>query len=93
MAKRRTSQARETKFRHEEEFNLSGYIIKKGDLIKIDGEHGSKFQFHSLVTNLETGVQWVDCYEMEKGLLKGSRSYYPHRVKRIPTRRKRVHGD
>lgn len=93
MARKRIAEARITKFHHEEEFNLSGHIIKRGDLIKIDGEHGAKFQFHSLVTNLETGVQWVDCYEMDKGLLKGSRSFYPHRVKRIPTRRKRVNRD
>lgn len=68
--------------------------IVTGDTIKIVGEHGKRFKFENLVTNPANGVQWIDCFEMQKGtggvfIACAMRSFYPERVKHIPAKRKR----
>lgn len=69
----------------------SGKTINQGDLIKITGIWGTKFKFHQYVTNPKTGVSWIDCIELERGVSCGMRSFYPERVKHIPKKRgKRV---
>ena len=66
-------------------------IVTSGDIIKIKGIWGSKFRFHKFVTNPNTGVSWIDCVELERGISCGMRSFYPERVKIIPKKRgKRV---
>lgn len=91
--------ARKHKYRGKNPFDYSpemvvdGHLVEKGDIIKIVGEHGIKFKFNALVTNPETGVQWVDCFELDKGVTRSWRAFYPDRVKRIPKRRKRVNRD
>lgn len=66
-------------------------VVSKGDLIKISGIWGTKFRFHQFVTNPKTGISWVDCVELEKGIACGMRSFYPDRVKVLPKKRgKRV---
>lgn len=79
-------------FIREESFTTNdGKLIYSGDIIKIKGVWGSKFRFHNFVTNPNTGVSWVDCVELERGVACGMRSFYPDRVKPIPKRRgKRV---
>lgn len=68
-----------------------GKTINAGDLIKIKGIWGSKFKFQNFVTNPKTGVSWIDCIELERGVACGMRSFYPERVKAIPKKRgKRV---
>ena len=64
-----------------------GKIILKGDIFKVSGEYGLKFRFDSLVTNLESGAEWVDCYEMFRGHAGAFRSFKRDRIKRIPKRR------
>lgn len=92
MARKRKSTAPiETKFLHEPTAIINGNEFNAGDIIKIQGEHGLKFKFDSLVTNKETGSQWVDCFELQKGLSSCYRSFAVDRVKRIPKKRgKRV---
>ena len=68
---------------------VGNFTIAKGDLIKIQDEHGMKFRFDSLVTNTETGVQWIDCFEMQKAQSGAFRSFALERIKRIPARRGR----
>lgn len=69
----------------------TGKTIVQGDIIKIKGVWGTKFKFLNYVTNPKTGVSWVDCIELERGLGCGFRSFYPDRVKVIPKKRgKRV---
>ena len=82
------------RFIHENQFVVSPTLtISKGDIIKIKGEHGLKFRFHSLVTNPETGTQWVDCFELEKSgqdrtlHSRAWRSFYPDRVVVPPKKR------
>lgn len=64
-----------------------GKIISKGDLFKVAGEYGMKFKFHSLTTNLETGAEWVDCFEVFRGIVGAQRSFTSDRIKRIPKKR------
>lgn len=92
MARRRRS-ASVNPFHYHPEMIVDGHTVERGDTIKIYGEHGTKFRFNALVTNPETGVQWVDCFELDKGVTRSWRAFYPERVKRIPKRRKRVVGD
>lgn len=89
VAKKSKVEVGPTKFCRVYEIEVGSFIIKPGDIIKIQGEHGLRFQFHSFVTNTETGVQWVDCFEMQKHQVGIWRSFHIDRVRRIPTRRKR----
>ncbi len=72
------------------ELQVGNFIIARGDIIKIDGERGSKFKFDALVTDPRTGSTWVDCFEIERGIVSRFRSFAVEKVKRIPKRRKRV---
>jgi hypothetical protein len=78
------------KFSRENSAVLDGFEIFYGDLIKVRGEYGARFKFHSFVTNVETGAQWVDCFEIISGTPSIYRSFKLDRVKRIPIRRKRA---
>jgi hypothetical protein len=82
-------------FLRKDHFVLSpGITIVQGEVIKITGEHGRRFRFLNHVTNPANGVQWIDCFEMQKGtggvyIACAWRSFYPERVKHIPVRKKR----
>jgi hypothetical protein len=89
MSRKKKIEIPPTKFSRVYEIEVGNFIIKPGDVFKIHGEHGLKFQFHSFVTNTETGVQWVDCFELEKGIPRIWRSFALDRVRRIPEKRKR----
>ncbi len=91
MARKKNSAAVvETKFHRVPEVEVNGFLISDGDIIKIQGEYGSKFKFKALVTNTETGAQWIDCLELERGVVCGWRSFKQERIKRIPVRGKRA---
>jgi hypothetical protein len=79
-----------TKFLREPEISLDGFTISYGDLFKVKGEYGNKFKFLGLVTNLETGAQWVDCFEVVRGQVGALRSFKSDRIKRIPQKGKRA---
>lgn len=67
-----------------------GRVIEKDEIIKIKGEHGGKFKFLEHVKRTDTGIEWIDCFEIRGGMLCGWRSFYPDRIKPMPkTRRKR----
>jgi hypothetical protein len=89
MRRRDFAAISETKFLKEESISINSRTIYRGDFIKIIGEHGGKFKFHSLVTNKETGAQWIDCFEIYKGIVSASRSFRPDRIKLIPIKRGR----
>lgn len=89
MARRKKYIPQNNKFSRQPEMKIDNFIVEQGEIIKIQGEHGGKFRFANLVTNTETGVQWVDCYELYKGVPGGTRAFRIDRVKRIPRRRKR----
>jgi hypothetical protein len=79
-----------TKFLREPEISVDGFTINQGDLFKVKGEYGSKFKFLGLITNLETGSQWVDCFEVVRGQVGSLRSFKSDRIKRIPQKGKRA---
>jgi hypothetical protein len=78
-----------TKFSRVPEMEYGNFTIEKGELIKIQDEWGMRFKFDSVVTNDETGAQWVDCFEVHKARTGCLRSFALDRVKRVPTRRGR----
>lgn len=77
----------ETKFRKSPEAEVEGFSIIKGDFIKIRGEYGLRFKFDSLTKNIDSGAEWVDCFEMHKGQVGAFRSFRIERIKRIPKKR------
>jgi hypothetical protein len=78
-----------TKFFRFPELTIDNFVIEKGEIIKVQDEWGMKFKFDSLVTNTETGAQWVDCFEVYKARTGVLRSFSIDRIKRIPKRRPR----
>lgn len=66
-----------------------GKIIVRGELFKVAGEYGMQFKFYSHTVNLETGAEWVDCFEMFRGHSGAQRSFSSDRIKRIPKKRKK----
>lgn len=89
MPRRKKVELPPTKFFRFPEITVDGFVIEKGDIIKIKDEWGMKFKFDCLVTNKETGAQWVDCFEMWRGRTGCLRAFRLERVKRIPKRGKR----
>lgn len=89
MPRRKKVELPPTKFFRFPEITVDGHVIEKGEIIKIQDEWGMRFKFDCLVTNKETGAQWVDCFEVHKMRTGALRSFKIERVKRIPKRRKR----
>jgi hypothetical protein len=91
MGRRKKVVIAPTKFYREPEAILpTGRKIERGDMLKVSGEHGLRFKFNSLVTNKETGAQWIDCFEVYKARSGALRSFTADRIKPMPkTRRKR----
>jgi hypothetical protein len=79
-----------TKFFREPEISIDGFTISHGDMFKVKGEYGNKFKVVGFVTNLETGAQWVDCFEVVRGQVGAFRSFRSDRIKRIPQKGKRA---
>ena len=84
------SETTRTKFQKTPEINIDGFTILQGDFFKIKGEYGSKFKFYSLTKNLESGAEWVDCFEVSRGQVGALRSFKSDRIKRIPQKGKRA---
>lgn len=80
----------ETKFETQDTFEVNGFEIRAGDFIKVRGEYGSKFKVRGLTTNKETGAQWVDCFEVVRGVASQYRAFKVDRIKRIPQRGRRA---
>lgn len=87
MPRRKKVELPPTKFFSYPEIEVDGFIIEKGELIKIKDEWGMKFKLEGLTTNTETGAQWVDCYEVHRMRTGSLRSFRLDRVKRIPKKR------
>lgn len=93
MGRRKKVVLSPTKFEREYKYKFEHIndTLLPGDLFKVRGEYGTKFKFHSVVTNTETGAQWIDCFEVHRGkggLQSGvQRSFKFDRIKRIPRKR------
>lgn len=87
MLQRKKTKPSPTKFSRHPQLPIDNFIIEQGEIIKVKGENGLKFKFHSLVTNTETGSQWVDCFEIWRGTVGVHRSFRIEKIKRIPKKR------
>jgi hypothetical protein len=87
MINRKASAIRETKFERSYEIQVGTRTVLSGEVIKINGEHGAKFKFISLVTNKETGATWIDCFELDKNIVSAWRSFKADRIKLMPIKR------
>jgi hypothetical protein len=87
MISRKASVIRETKFERSYEIQVGTRTVLSGEVIKINGEHGAKFKFISLVTNKETGATWIDCFELDKNIVSAWRSFKADRIKLMPIKR------
>lgn len=90
MGRRKKVVVSETIFKTEPTFELDGFEVNAGDIVKVRGEYGVKFQVRGLTTNTETGAQWVDCFEIFRGKPQQFRAFKIERVKRVPQRGKRA---
>jgi hypothetical protein len=89
MRHKRSAAMVESIFSRVPEIVIGNRTIVAGDIIKIEGEHGGRFKFQSLVTNTKTGSQWIDCFELHKSVVSGWRSFKSDRIKPIPIKRSR----
>jgi hypothetical protein len=90
MRKRKSVAPPPSKFYREPEAILpGGRKLERGDMIRVSGEHGLRFKFDSLVTNKETGSQWIDCFEVYKARTGVLRSFTADRIKPMPKRRRK----
>lgn len=64
-----------------------GRFIESGEIIKIVGEWGGKFKFVEHVVKNDSGAEWIDCFQIENGVMCGWRSFKPERIKPIPKKR------
>ena len=87
MINRKSSAIRETKFERSYKLQVGSRILVPGEVIKINGEHGAKFKFLSVVTNKETGSTWIDCFELDKNIVSAWRSFKADRIKLMPIKR------
>ncbi len=90
MGRRKKNEVKHSYFETVPFLELNGFMISQGDIIKINGEYGSKFKFIGVTTNNLTGASWVDCFEIMNGVSSVFRSFKQERVKRIPVKRKRA---
>ena len=89
MGRRKKVVLEPTKFSRVYELQIGNFTIARGDIIKVQDEHGRKFKFDSVVTNTETGATWVDCFEVQKNLAGQYCSFRIERIKRVPVKRGR----
>lgn len=87
---------RRKKYKHSESkldinptFIVGNREITTGDIVKVHGEHGSKFKIIGFVTNTQTGHQWVDCYALCKGVPAQTRAFTLDRIKPLPRKRRK----
>lgn len=90
MPRKKQAEVKPSYFETVPHMNINGFDIHAGDIIKVQGEYGSKFRFVGVTTNNLTGSRWVDCFEIVGGVASVFRSFQEDRIKRIPNRRKRV---
>ena len=65
----------------------NGKILESGDVIKIIGEYGTIFKFIEHVVKLDSGVEWIDCFQINRGIVCGWRSFRPDKIKILSKRK------
>lgn len=67
----------------------NGRIIEAGEIIKIRGVNARKFRFYEYVRRIDTGAEWIECFEIYKGQNSGQYSFRCDRIKPLPKKRRR----
>jgi hypothetical protein len=89
MPRKKIAEAKPFNFETIPNITIDGFNINYGDIIKVAGQHGSKFKFIGLTTNTLTGSKWIDCLEIINGVASVFRSFKKEKIKRIPSKRGR----
>lgn len=78
----------------------TGQTVERGDMFKVKGknsfgvgEWGLTFKFDHLVTNLENGKMYIECFEMYRGRAGVMRAFPLDRVKPMPKKRRKKNVD
>lgn len=90
MGRKIKAAVKESHFVTEPYMEVNGFPIHAGEIIKVNGEWGSKFKFVGVTTNTLTGATWVDCFEIIGTVPSVFRSFKLDRIRRIPKRGKRA---
>jgi hypothetical protein len=90
LARRKKTEVAPSYFETVPYMEINGFPIHAGEVIKVNGQWGSKFKFIGITTNTLTGASWVDCFEIIGGVPSVFRSFKQDKVKRIPKRGKRA---
>lgn len=90
MLRRKKAEVTESHFSTVPYMNIDGFTINRGDVIKVNGEHGGRFKFIGVTTNTLTGSSWVDCFEIINAVPSVFRSFKIEKVRRIPARKRRA---
>jgi hypothetical protein len=90
MAKKKNSIVAPSNFETIPYMEIDGFAVDAGDIIRVRGEYGVKFQFIGVTTNTLTGAQWVDCFEIFRGKAQQFRAFKEDRIKRVPQKGKRA---
>lgn len=62
---------------------LDGYVVNRGDTVKVVGVHGDTFSFWDHTTRTDSGREWFDCFLLEKGQKVGQYSFRCDRLRPI----------
>lgn len=81
---------------YEDSYTMEGgRVIAHGEIIKIHGVNATKFRFKNYTKRLDTGVEWISCFELQRNQNGIERSFRPDRIKPLPKKRgprkKKVH--
>lgn len=68
------------------EIKVDGKLYEKDDIVRIDGEYGTRFIFEEYVVNDQTNKDWIDVYELQKSQVAYRRSFSKDRIR--PLRKK-----
>jgi hypothetical protein len=90
MTRKNKAEVKESHFVTEPYMEVDGFPINAGEIIKVNGQWGSKFKFVGVTTNTLTGSSWVDCFEVIGTVPSVYRSFKLDKVRRIPKRGKRA---
>jgi hypothetical protein len=90
MPKRDIAPPKPSNFTTEPFMDIDGFLVSKGDIIKVRGEYGIRFKFIGVTTNRLTGASWVDCFQIFRGSPQQFRAFNKDRISRVPQKGKRA---
>ena len=90
MGRRKKTEVKPSNFETVPYMTIDGFEVNAGDIVKVKGEYGVRFQFVGVTTNTLTGSTWIDCFEIFRGKAQQFRAFKQDRIKRVPQRGRRA---